>query len=76
MEEFVEYVAKALVDHPEDVDVTTVDGERATVIELRVHPDDLGHVIGKHGRTVKSMRALLSVAATKANCHVVLEIVE
>ena len=76
MEEFVEYVAKALVDHPDDVDVTTVDGERAKVIELRVHPDDLGHVIGKHGRTVKSMRALLSIAATKSNCRVVLEIVE
>jgi len=76
MEEFVEYVAKALVDHPEEVDVRTVDGERAKVLELRVHPDDLGQVIGKHGRTVKSMRTLLSVAATKSNCHVVLEIVE
>jgi len=76
MEEFVEYVAKSLVDHPEDVDVRIVDGERAKVLELRVHPDDLGQVIGKHGRTVKSMRTLLSVAATKSNCRVVLDIVE
>ena len=76
MEEFVEYVAKALVDHPDEVEVKTVDGERAKVIELRVHPDDLGHVIGKHGWTVKSMRVLLSAAAAKSNCRVVLEIVE
>ncbi len=76
MEGFIEYVAKALVDHPEDVEVSTIDGEKLKVIELRVHPDDLGQVIGKKGRAVKSMRTLLSAAAAKANCRVVLEIVE
>jgi len=76
MQEFIEYVAEALVDHPEDIDVKTVDGERVKIVELRVHPEDLGQVIGKHGRTVKSMRTLLSAAAAKSNCRVVLEIVE
>ena len=76
MEEFVEYIAKALVDHPEDVEVQTVDGEDMAVIELRVHEEDLGQIIGKHGRTVKSVRALLSAAAAKSDCRVELEIVE
>ena len=76
MKEFIEYVAKALVDHPEDIEVKTVDGEKIKVIELHVHPDDLGQVIGKQGRTVKSIRTLLSAAAAKSNCRVVLEIVE
>jgi len=76
MEDFIEYIARTLVDHPEDIDVRTVDGDRMKVIELRVHPEDLGQVIGKHGRTVKSMRALLGAAAAKSNCRVVLEIIE
>ena len=76
MKMLVEYIAKALVDHPEDVQVSVVEGERTKVFELRVHPDDMGQVIGKHGRTAKSMRTLLNAAATKDNIRVVLEIVE
>lgn len=76
MKELVEYIAKALVDHPEAVQVNVVEGGRTKVLELRVHADDMGQVIGKHGRTAKSIRTLLNAAATKDNIRVVLEIVE
>jgi len=76
MKELVEYIAKALVDHPEAVKVNVIEGGRTKVLELKVHPDDMGQVIGKHGRTAKSMRTLLNAAATKDNIRVVLEIVE
>ena len=76
MKELVEYIAKALVDHPESVQVNVIEGGRTKVMELRVHADDMGQVIGKHGRTAKSMRTLLNAAATKDNIRVVLEIVE
>lgn len=76
MKELVEYIAKALVDHPEDVQVNVVEGGKTKVLELKVHPDDMGQVIGKHGRTAKSIRTLLNAAATKDNIRVVLEIVE
>ncbi len=76
MKELLEYVAKALVDHPDDVDVTVIEGENTKVLELRVHQDDMGQVIGKQGRTAKAMRTLLSAAATKLDIRAVLEIVE
>jgi len=76
MKELVEFIARALVDHPEDVDVNVIEGGRTKVLELKVHADDMGQVIGKHGRTAKSIRTLLNVAATKDNIRVVLEIVE
>ena len=76
MKELVEYVARALVDHPDDVTVVVVEGERTKVLELSVHPDDMGQVIGKQGRTAKAIRTLLSAAATKENVRAVLEIVE
>lgn len=76
LKELVEFIAKSLVDHPEDVSVAVVEGGRTKVLELRVHPEDMGQVIGKHGRTAKSMRTLLNAAATKDNLRVVLEIVE
>ena len=76
MKELVEYIARALVDHPEDVSVRVVEGERTKVLELKVHPEDMGQVIGKQGRTAKAMRTLLSAAATKEKFRAVLEIVE
>lgn len=76
MREFIEYVAKSLVDRPESVKVNEVDGERTTIIELRVAQEDLGKVIGKHGRTAQALRVLLHAIATKANKYAVLEIVE
>ncbi len=56
MKELVEAIARALVDHPEDVQVKSVEGSQVTVLELRVHPEDLGKVIGRQGRTAKAMR--------------------
>jgi len=76
MKELVEYIARALVDHPDDVTVRVVEGERTKVLELKVHPEDMGQVIGKQGRTAKAIRTLLSAAATKEKLRAVLEIVE
>ena len=76
MKELVEYIAKALVDEPDQVVVTEVEGERITIIELRVAPGDIGKVIGKQGRTARSIRTLLNATATKLHKRAVLEILE
>jgi predicted RNA-binding protein YlqC (UPF0109 family) len=72
----VEDIAKALVDEPEQVAVREVEGEQTTVLELRVAPDDLGKVIGKQGRTARSIRTLLGAAGMKLNRRFTLEILE
>ena len=76
MKELVEYIAKALVDEPDQVRVAEIEGEKITVIELRVAPGDLGKVIGKQGRTARSIRTLLNATATKLRKRAVLEILE
>jgi len=76
MKELVEVIAKALVDHPEDVDVKSVDGPQVTVLELRVHREDLGKVIGRQGRTAKAMRTILGAAGMKLRKRLTLEILE
>jgi len=76
MKALIEYVTKALVDKPDEVEVREVVGEKTTVYELRVGEGDLGKVIGKHGRTIRAIRTLLSAAATKQNKRAVLEILE
>ncbi len=76
MKEFVERIAKELVDNPDQVNVTEVDGERTTVIELRVAKEDLGKVIGKEGRIAKAMRVLISASTARDEKKCVLEIVE
>jgi uncharacterized protein len=76
MKEFIEFIAKHLVDHPEAVMVTEVDGEKTTVFELRVGDGDLGKVIGRKGQTAKSMRTLLTAAAAKRGKRALLEILE
>jgi predicted RNA-binding protein YlqC (UPF0109 family) len=76
MKELIEYIAAKLVDDPEHVEVRDIEGERTTVLELRVHPEDIGKVIGRQGRTAQALRTLLSAAATRANKKVVLEILE
>lgn len=72
MKEFVEFIAKHLVDKPEDVKVTEVNGERTVVYELRVGDGDLGKVIGKRGNTAKSIRTLLAAASAKSGKRSVL----
>ena len=74
--DLVEQIAKALVDHPEQVQVRSVDGEQVTVLELRVHPEDLGKVIGRQGRTAKSIRTILGAAGMKIKKRLTLEILE
>lgn len=72
----VEVMAKALVDKPEAVEVTEVEGEQTTVVELRVAKEDLGKVIGKQGRTARALRTILSASSTKIRKRSVLEILE
>ncbi|NOZ68580.1 MAG: KH domain-containing protein [Deferribacteres bacterium] len=76
MKQLIELMAKSLVDKPEEVVVTEVDGERTTVFELRVATSDLGKVIGKQGKTARAMRTILSAAGTKLGKRCVLEILE
>jgi predicted RNA-binding protein YlqC (UPF0109 family) len=76
MKDLVEDIAKALVDTPEEVSVRQVDGEQVTVLELRVAPGDLGKIIGKQGRTARSIRTLLGAAGMKLNRRFTLEILE
>ena len=74
--DLIEYIAKALVDHPDQVRVSEIEGERTSVIELSVAKEDLGKVIGKQGRTARAMRTILNAAATKIRKRAVLEILE
>jgi len=76
MKAFIEFVVKALVDHPEQVDVREVDGERVVVFELRLNATDVGKVIGKSGRTITAIRTLLTSAAAKQGKRAMLEIIE
>jgi len=76
MKELIKYIAQALADYPEQVEVNEVEGERTSVIELRVAQSDLGKVIGKQGRTARAMRTILSAASAKLKKRAVLEIIE
>jgi len=76
MKELIEYIAKLLVDNPEEVSVTELEGEQTSVIELKVAKEDLGKVIGKQGRTARAMRTILSGASMKLKKRSVLEILE
>jgi len=76
MKELIEYIAKSLVDKPEEVSVTELEGEQTSVIELRVAKEDLGKVIGKQGRTARAMRTILGAASMKLKKRSVLEILE
>ena len=76
LKDLIEYVAKSLVDMPENVDVNEVEGEQTTVIELKVDKSDLGKVIGKQGRTARALRTILNAASTKLKKRSVLEIIE
>jgi uncharacterized protein len=76
LKDLVDFMARSLVDDPEKVSVNEVTGEQTTVVELTVAKEDLGKVIGKQGRTAKSMRTILNAASTKLNKRSVLEIME
>jgi len=76
MKELVKFIAEALVDHPDHVQVKEIEGEQTSVIELKVAKEDLGKVIGKQGRTARAIRTILSAASTKIRKRAVLEILE
>ncbi|MBI3665981.1 MAG: KH domain-containing protein [Acidobacteria bacterium] len=76
MKELIELIAKALVDSPEEVSVRAVEGQQVTVLELKVAPGDLGKVIGKQGRTARSIRTILGAAGMKLKKRFTLEILE
>ncbi len=76
MKELVEYIAKALVDNPDKVDVQEVEGERSIILELRVANEDMGKVIGKQGRIAKAIRTIVGAAAVKDSKRVMVEIID
>lgn len=76
MEDLIRYIVTSLVDHPEEISVTEIEGDEQTVLELRVSPKDVGKVIGKNGRIAKSLRAILTAASIKAGKNFSLEIID
>ena len=74
--ELVEYIAKSLVDEPDQVEVAMIEGEKSTILELKVAEDDIGKVIGKHGRIAKAVRTILSASSSKSGKRFVLEILD
>jgi predicted RNA-binding protein YlqC (UPF0109 family) len=76
VKDLVEYIAKALVDSPDSVNVNTIEGEKSIILELRVTQDDIGKIIGKHGRIAQAIRTILSSVAVKTDKRVMLEILD
>jgi predicted RNA-binding protein YlqC (UPF0109 family) len=76
MKDLLEYLAKALVDNPDDVHVEAIEGERSVILQLRVHTDDIGKVIGKQGRIAQALRTLVKAAATKQGKNAIVEILD
>ncbi len=76
MKDLIVYIAKALVDKPEEVVVTEIEGQQTSVMELKVAKEDIGKIIGKQGRTARAMRTILGAACAKINRRSVLEIIE
>lgn len=76
MKELVEYIVRSLVDNPDEVRVQETRSEKVTILELRVAPSDVGKVIGRQGRIIKSVRAILNSVATKENKKAILEVLE
>ncbi len=74
--ELVVYMVKSLVDHPEEVSINEIEGEKSTILELRVVKEDIGKVIGKHGRIARAIRTIINASATKTGKRVVLEILD
>jgi len=76
VKELVEFIAKSLVDNPKEVEISEVEGKRSLVLEVKVHPDDMGKIIGKQGRIAKAIRTVVSAAAVKENKRVTVEIIQ
>lgn len=76
MKAFIEYVIKAMVDHPDAIQIAEIYGQRNIIIEVRCHASDMGRVIGKNGKTIGAIRMLLSSIAARQGCKAMLEVVE
>ena len=76
MKDLLEYLAKALVDNPDDVHVEVIEGERSVILQLKVNPEDIGKVIGKQGRIAQALRTLVKAAATKQGKNAIVEILD
>lgn len=76
MKDLLEYLAKALVDNPDDVHVEAIEGERSVILQLRVHTDDIGKVIGKQGRIARALRTIVKASAVKNGKRAIVEIVD
>jgi len=76
MKELLEYLAKALVDNPDDVQVDVIEGERSVILQLKVNQEDIGKVIGKQGRIAQALRTLVKAAATKQGKNAIVEILD
>ncbi|MBN2169211.1 MAG: KH domain-containing protein [Actinobacteria bacterium] len=76
MKDLLEYLAKALVDNPDAVEIDVIEGERSVILQLKVHPDDIGKVIGKQGRIAQALRTLVKAAATKQGKNAIVEILD
>jgi predicted RNA-binding protein YlqC (UPF0109 family) len=74
--DLVEYMVKSLVDNPDQVEIREIEGEKSTILELRVTKEDIGKVIGKHGRIARAIRTIINASATKSGKRVVLEILD
>lgn len=74
--DLVDYMVRSLVDHPDQVEITEVEGEKSTILELKVTKEDIGKVIGKHGRIARAIRTIINASATKSGKRVVLEILD
>ena len=74
--ELVIYMVKSLVDHPDEVSINEIQGEKSTILELRVVKEDIGKVIGKHGRIARAIRTIINASATKTGKRIVLEILD
>ncbi len=76
MKELIKHIIQALVDHPEQVAISEVEGKQITVLEIKVAKEDLGKIIGKQGRNAKAIRTILNAASAKAKKHTIMEIIE
>ena len=76
MQEFIEYIVQNLVDSPKDVKIDCFDGERGTVVEIRVAKEDIGKVVGKKGRTIQALRTIATMTGTRLGRHLRLELVD